>query len=82
MTGICAPSSSVIRACSQAVRVRLAACLAAAQDQQVGDHAGARGPLVGTAGQPQRADEIGEGGDLAAGGGVAGVHRVPRRQHQ
>jgi hypothetical protein len=40
---------------------------AAAQDQQAGDHAGARGALASSAGQPQRADQI---RDLAASGRV------------
>ena len=56
--------------------VRLTAGLAAAEDQQVGDDCGARGALVGAAGQPHRAGQVGQADDLAAGGGVAGVHGV------
>ena len=63
-------------------RPAVAAGFAAAQDQQVGDDAGARGALVRAAGQPHRADQVGQRGDLAAGGRVAGVHRVPGGQHR
>ena len=63
------------------MRVRVAAGLAAAEDQQVGDDCGARGALVRAAGQPDRAGQVGQGGDLAAGGGVAGVHGVAGGHH-
>src|SRR5205085_8523976 len=59
----------------------LAAGFAAARDQQVGDHAGAGGPLVRAGGQPDRPGQVSQGGDLAAGRRVAGVHRVPGGQH-
>ena len=55
--------------------------LAAAQDQQVGHHAGAGGLLVGPARQPDRPHEIGEGRHLPARGRVAGIHRVAGGEH-
>ena len=61
--------------------VRLAAGLAAAEDQQVGDDCGARCALVRAAGQPHRSGQVGQGGDLAARGGVAGIHGVPGGHH-
>jgi hypothetical protein len=61
--------------------VRLAAGLAAAEDQQVGDDSGARCALVRAAGQPHRPGQVGQGGDLAARGGVAGIHGVAGGHH-
>ena len=81
MTGTWAPSSSACRVFSQAAGVRRAAGLAAPQHQQVGHHAGAGGPLVGAAGQPDRADQVGQRGDLPARGRVAGIHREPGGEH-
>jgi len=60
---------------------RLAGC-AAAQHEQVGDDLGAGGALVGAAGQPDRGDQVRQGGDLAAGGGVGGIHRPVRGEHR
>ena len=62
-------------------RVRLATGLAAAQDKQVRHHIGPRGPLMGAAGQPDRADQVGQRGDVLARGRVAGIHREPGREH-
>ena len=81
MTGTWTPSSSAIRVCSQAVAVRVAAGLAAAEDQQVGDDLGPGCLLVRAAGQPDCPGEVGQGGDLAARGGVAGVHGVAAGHH-
>ena len=39
------------------------------------------GLLVRAAGQPDRADQVGQGGDLAARGRVAGVHGVAGGEH-
>ena len=61
--------------------IGLPAGFAAPQDQQVGHHAGAGGLLVGPARQPDRPDEIGEGGHLTARGRVAGIHRVAGGEH-
>ena len=49
-----------------------AAGFAAAQDQQVRDHAGPGGALVGAGGEADRAEKVGESGDLAAGGRCCG----------
>ena len=62
-------------------RVGLAAWFAAAQHEQVGHHGGAGGPLVGAAGQPDRADQVGQRRDFPARRGVAGIHRVPGREN-
>ena len=58
-------------------RVGLAAWFAAAQHEQVGHHVGAGGPLVGAAGQPDRADQVGQRGYFPPRRRVAGIHRVP-----
>ena len=63
-------------------RVRRPAWFAAAQHEQVGDDAGARGALVGAAGQADRADQVGQRGDLPPRGRVAGVHREPGGEHR
>jgi hypothetical protein len=56
--------------------------VAAAQQEQVGDHLGAGGAFVCAAGQPDRGDQLGQRGDLAAGRGIGRVHRPVRTQHR
>ena len=51
-----------------------------AQDQQVGDHLGARRRAVRAGRQPDRADKVGGGVHLAPGGRVLRVHRERGRQ--
>lgn len=53
---------------------RVGAGFTAAQDQQIGDHGRAGGPLVCAAGKTDSSHEVGETGDFSAGGGIVGVH--------
>jgi len=61
-------------------RVALDVDVVAPKDEQVGQDAGAGGLLVHGAGQPDRGDELSEGGDLAPGRGVGRVQRPVRGQ--
>ncbi len=56
--------------------------VAAAQHEHVGDHLGSGGALVCGHRQPDGGEQVGHGGDLAAGGRVGGVHRVVAGQHR
>ena len=56
--------------------------VAAAQHEHVGDDLGAGGLLVRGHRQPDRGDQVGHGGDLAARGRVGRVHRVVAGQHR
>ena len=56
--------------------------VAAAQHEDVGDHLCSGGALVRGHRQADRGEQVGHGGDLAAGGRVGGVHRVVAGQHR
>ena len=56
--------------------------VAAPEDQQVHDDRGAGGPLLGPAGQPDRADQVGQRGHLTAGGRVLRVQGEPGGEHR
>ena len=55
---------------------------AALQDQQVGDGIGAGHGGVRAGGQPDGGDQVGQVGDLAAGGVVAGIQGVAAGEHR